>query len=66
MDLLLGTMVAVTFIAGVSGLVVLLGRDDRTASWYPWPGAAVGRKLLAIAAVAAALAVVTWVFSGVT
>jgi hypothetical protein len=66
MDLFLGTMVAVAFIAGVSGLIMLIGRDDRATSFYPWPGPAIWRRFLTVAAVAAALALVAGAFSALT
>jgi hypothetical protein len=59
-------LAAVAFIAGVSGLVFRLGRQDEGTTWYPWPTEGTANTLLVVAAGAAGLALVGWVFAVLT
>lgn len=60
---LLGLLVTVAFVAGVSGAVIWAGRRDAGTSWYPWPSPTAAVRLMAVGAAAAVLAAVTWVFT---
>jgi hypothetical protein len=62
----LRAMVATAFIAGGAGTLLWIGKRDRDTSWYPWPSLTVATRLLSTAAIAAALALVAWIFATTT
>jgi hypothetical protein len=64
----LHTMVAIAFTTGGVGFIVWIGirfEDDDT-SWYPKVPASVATRLLSVAAIAASLAAVTWLYIALT
>lgn len=68
MESVFWVMVAVAFIAGCVGFLVWVGNRFETdpASWYPAVPMRVATRALSVAALAAAVAFVIRVFSGVT
>jgi hypothetical protein len=49
-----------------AGVLLWVGDRDADTSWYPWPSRHAATRLLTVAAGAAALAIVTWIFTTVT
>jgi hypothetical protein len=63
---LLAAMIATAFIAGGAGGLIWVGNRDTGTSWYPWPPRTAATRLLIVAAAAAGLAFVVWVFTSLT
>jgi hypothetical protein len=59
-------MIGIAFIAGGAGGLLLVANRDTATSWYPWPSRTAATRLLIVAAVAACLALVAWVFTTLT
>jgi hypothetical protein len=62
----LAAMIATAFIAGGAGGLIWVGNRDTSTSWYPWPSRTAATRLLTVAATAAGLALVTWIFTTTT